>query len=222
MALGKHLHARAQCRLKRLLHQRIMGAAQNGRLRLRHFTLERIHMRPHQRLGEDHIAVFDGIDDPTAGLRLHIDANGAKGQFPLKRPARHRRRRRKERHMFHGHLAGRRVVAPLPLCKRLDQGNKNAQHPLVARHPNFLHPPQRGGRGSVARQNHQITARIKKPLHRRTGQIIDIVGRPHPIRRIGTVGEVHEFHIRQPLLRGIQHGQTAQSGIKNTNRHLVP
>ncbi len=61
---------------------------------------------------------------------------------------------------------GGRVVAPLPFGQRLDQRHEHAQHPLVARHPAFLHPPQRRRAGGVAGQDHQVAARIEQPLDR--------------------------------------------------------
>ena len=84
-----------------------MSAAKDRRLGLGHLAFERIHMAAHQRLGKDHVPVLDRIDDPAAGLRLDIDANGAERQLALEGAARHRGGRGKQRHMLDRHFSRR-------------------------------------------------------------------------------------------------------------------
>ena len=56
-------------------------------------------------------------------------------------------------------------------------------------------------------------------LNTLAGQIENIVGRPHPVRRMRAVGHIHERYVRQPLLGRIQNGQPTQSTVKNAYRH---
>ena len=82
-----------------------MGAAQDGRLWLGHFTRQRINMRTHHRFGQNEITVFNGIHNTAAGLRLNIHTNRAERQFALECTARHSRRGRKQRNMLHINFA---------------------------------------------------------------------------------------------------------------------
>jgi hypothetical protein len=52
----------------------------------------------------------------------------------------------------------------LPFGQRLDQRHEDAEDALVRRHPGFLHPLQRGGRGGVAGEDHQIAALVPQPF----------------------------------------------------------
>ncbi len=219
--LAKHRHIRPQRILKCLGHQRVVRAAQNGRIWRGHFAHQRINMAAHQGLCQNIVTVFDRINNTAAGLRLDINTNRAKRQFALKRAAADRGRGRKQRHMLDRHLTRRRIVAPLPFGQRFNQGHKNPQNALVLWNPVFLHLAQRRRTRGVAGQNHQITALIKQPLHCRGGQVIDIFGRAHTIWRMGTVTQIHKRHIRQAFLHSIQHRQPTQSTIKNTDRHQV-
>ncbi|OIQ70054.1 hypothetical protein GALL_483360 [mine drainage metagenome] len=63
--------------MERGLHQRVMRAAKDRRLGVRHPAHQRLDMAAHQCLGEDFVALLDGIDHAAAGLRLDIDADGA-------------------------------------------------------------------------------------------------------------------------------------------------
>ena len=90
---------------------------------------------------------------------------------------------------LHRHLARRRVVAPLPLCQRLDQRHEHAQHALALGHPRLLHPAQGGRRRGVAGEDHQIAAGIEQPRHTRRGQVIDVIRVAHPVGRVRVVAE---------------------------------
>ena len=188
---------------------------------MRHLAFQRIHMGPHQRLGQDQVTVFDGINHAATGLGLDIDADRAEGQFALERAACHGGGRGKQCHVVHGNLARRGIVAPLAFGQRLDQRHKDAQHPLVLGHPAFLHPAQRGGAGGVAGDDHQIAARIEHACDRPGGQIIDVVGIAHAIGGMGIVAEIDKGHLRQALRHGVQHGQPAKSAVEYPNCHRL-
>ena len=199
-----------------------MRAAEDRGLGIGHLALERIDVRAHQRIGKDHVALFDRIDHTAAGLRLNIHANGAEGQLALKGAARHGRGRREQRHVFHGHLARRAVIAPFALGQRLDQRDENTQYALVGGNPAFLHPAQRGGRGGVAGQDHKVAALVPQPRHGLGREVVDIVGVAHAIGRVGVVAEVDERHFRQTLRDRVQHRQPAKPRVEYPYCHRLP
>ena len=90
VGLGIDLDPCPQRILKNLFHQGVMGAAQDRGLGVGHPAFQRLDMAADQRLGQDLVALFDGIDHTAAGLRLDIDADGAEGEFALKGAARRR------------------------------------------------------------------------------------------------------------------------------------
>ena len=212
----------SQSLLEDLEHQRIMGTAKDRRLRLGHLAFQRLDVAAHQRLGEDHVTLFDGIDETATGLRLDVDADGAEGQLALEGTGAHRGRRGKERDVLHRDLARRRVVAPLPLGQRLDQRHEDPQDALALGQAALLHPAQRRRRGGVAGEDHQIAARVPEAVHRIDGQFIDVIRVAHAVGRVPVVAVVDQRHLGQPLCDRVENREPAKPGIKHTNRHSLP
>mmetsp|Transcript_29233 Transcript_29233/g.56573 ORF Transcript_29233/g.56573 Transcript_29233/m.56573 type:complete len:235 (+) Transcript_29233:724-1428(+) len=169
IGLTIHIYIRAQSVLKGVMHNWIVRASQNRRLRIWHLAFERIHMRPNQCLGQDHVTIFDRVHHTATGLCLHVHTNRAECQLPLKRTARHSRWRRKQRHMFDFDLTRRAIVAPAALGQCLNQWHKHTQNALIFWNPALLHPAQRRRTGCVTGQNHQIAASVPHPLHSSSG-----------------------------------------------------
>ena len=196
-----------------------MRAAQNGGLGMGHAAQKRLDMAGDQRLGQNLVALLDRVDDAAARLRLDIDTDGAKGQLALKGAAGHGGRGRKQRHMLDRDLARRGIVAPAAFGQRLDHRDKDAQHPLVGGQPGFLHALQGGGRGGIAGQNDQIAALGPKPLDARAGQVEDILGVAHAVRRVLVVAQIDQRQVGLAAGHGVKDRQSAQTRIEYAYRH---
>ena len=194
-----------------MFNQRVMRAAQHRRIGARHAAQQRFDMGMHHRFGQQHVALFNGIDHAAARLRLDIDPDRTECEFALERTAGHCRGGRKQRHMLDRHFARGGIVAPLAFGQRLDQWYEHAQNALLMGHPRFLHPLQRGGRCGVARKDHQIAAIVPQPFHARTGQLENVVRIAHAVRGIRIVTVIDKRYIGQFFQKRAQHGQPAQS-----------
>ena len=104
--LTEYADAGAQGGLEFSLHQRVVSAAKDRGVGVRHFAQKRVNVAAHQCFGQYLVAFFDGIDDAATGLGFDIHANCAKRQFALKGAAGHGCRGRKQRHLFDADLAG--------------------------------------------------------------------------------------------------------------------
>ena len=221
IGLRVNLDPRPQGILKHLVHQRVMRAAQNCRLGVRHPATQRLDMGPHQRLGQHLVALLDRVDYTATGLGLDIDTDRPERKFTLERAACNSGGGGEQRHMLDRNLTRGGIVPPLPFGQRLDQRDKDAQHPLFRRHPAFLHPLQRRSACGVAGQDHQIAAFRPKPFRGRTGQVEDVVGSPHTVRRMRVVAQIDQRHLWQAAGHRIQHRQPAKPRIENADRHAL-
>ena len=197
----------------------IVRAAQHRRVGPRHLAHQRLDMGARQRLGEDQVALLDGVHDAAAGLRLHVHADGAERKLALERARGDRGRRGEERDVAHRDLTRGRVVAPAPLGQRLDQRHEHAEHALALGHPRLLHPAQRHRRGGVAGEHHDVAAPRPQILDPRARQLVDAIGRARAVGRVGVVAVVDDGQVGQPARDGAQHREPAEPAVEHAQRH---
>ncbi len=220
IGLRHQRHLRRQRGAERRLDQRIMRAAEHGRLRRRQPRQQRRHMRPRDLARAVEIARLDRLDQPGAGLRLDRHVAGAELQLAREGARGHRRRRREQRHVAQPGMGRRRVVAPVAPGQMLDHRHEHPEHPPLGRvEPAHLQVVQRHRRGGVAGEHHQPAALGEQPPHPRDGQRIDLLRRPPAVGRVGVVAEIDEILLRQPRRHRAQHGQPAEPAVEDADRH---
>ena len=223
-------HARGQGLGEGLGNQRIVGAAQDHRIR--HCALElrrKVAHRTHDcglQIGRRG-AGFDQADQTGAGLLHDPDLGCAPGDLARVGAARHRApgredpdHRRLRARAGKLRLRGRRFQVPGHLGHRLDHGHENAEHAplrIGAGQPVLLQAPQRHRGGGVAGEQHQPAAAVEQPGHAGAGEVIDFRVRALAVGRVAVIAEIEEDPFGQARDQRAQDREPAVARIEHAD-----